>query len=89
MRICFFSLFFTLINVGVTFNKTASKIEQKKEKNIEIVANKINKLIILFGWLNILKMKRIKTPSLNTKSQQKLTQNMLISDLFLEYIIYT
>jgi len=89
MRICFFSLFFTLINVGVTLNKTASKIEQKKEKNIEIVANKINKLIILFGWLNILKMKRIKTPSLNTKSQQKLTQNMLISDLFLEYIIYT
>jgi len=89
MRICFFSLFFTLINVGVTLNKTASKIEQKKEKNIEIVANKINKLIILFGCLNILKMKRIKTPSLNTKSQQKLTQNMLISDLFLEYIIYT
>src|SRR5210317_1429619 len=32
------SLFLRLINVGVMLNNTASKIEHKKEKNIETVA---------------------------------------------------
>jgi hypothetical protein len=39
------SLFFKLIKVGVILNKTASRIEHIKEKNIEIVAKIINNVM--------------------------------------------